>query len=904
MTTLRVLAKRIAALWRRDDTDADLRDELESLAAIERDERLASGASPDEARRDVLARTGSVTSVQEVVRRRRTFGWLDDLARDMRYGLRQWRREPIFTAVAVLSLALGIGANTAIFSLIDHVMLRALPVHEPARLLALGSGTRASGAWSYPVWEQVRAYETLVGTMAASSGSTPRSVTSDGRTMRSQVQMVSGSFHDVLGVHAAMGRALTPHDDTSAQAAYEPVAVISDRYWRARFNAAPGIVGQSILIDRTPFTIVGVMPAGFDGVSVGSTFDVAVPLAAEDVLGGDASRLKARGSWWLQVLVRQPPEDTVDAVTTALRGVQSQIREATLPEGSTPEQHLAEPFTLTPLPAMVSGLRGTYGTPLLLLMSAVGIVLIIACANLAGLWLARASARRHEMGLRLSLGASRARLVAQMLVESLTLALAGAALGLVVAQWAVRLLVSQLQTINMAVVLDVPVDWRMLAFTMTVTLLTAVLVGLGPALHATRSDPGVALKAQSRTLAQQPHTWPALGLLFVQIALSFVLVMSAGLFLRTLSGLIGNVRGVDINRVLITRVFVTAHAVEAADQPVLFERVLEAARRVPGVSVAALSSVTPSQMAMTMGPIVHAGGAPVDLPPRERSTFINFVSPRFFETYGTARLAGRDFSDADTSSATPVAIVNRAFVARFLPGREDVVGLTVVQGGPPGSPGLERTIVGLVENATYVGPQENATAVLYVPLEQASGHAGRGFLHLSVRAAGGDPGRLAKPLADAITSISADISVQTHSLDTQVRSALTRQRLMATLTSALAGLALLLAGIGLYGVMAYAVTQRRREIGVRTALGATPAAVVRLVTTRVAVALVLGLGAGALLARWAGRFVESLLFGVTPGDTSTFALAGALLLTTGLAAALLPAWRAARTSPATALREP
>lgn len=903
MMRLRGVSAWLRALRLGRGVDPEFDEELESHVALHVDDNLRAGMPLDEARRHAMMRLGGLTSIREARRDARPFSALVSLTRDVRHGLRLWRRQPVFTAIAVVSLALGIGANTAIFSLVDRVMLRALPVHEPERLAVVGYGDQVSSTWSYPAWTELREYEALTGGIAAMGGTTPRTVTVDGRAMRSHVQMVSGSFYEVLGVAASLGRALDRRDDEIDSAANDAVAVISDRYWRARFNAAPGIVGQHLTIDLVPFTIVGVMPAGFDGVNVGASFDVAVPLAAEHVLSGQRSRLEAKGSWWLQVLLRLRPEQSVDAAAAALRGVQPQIRAATVPDGGTLEQHLPEPFGLTLIPGGLSGVRTSYGSQLLLLMAAVALVLLIACANLAGLLLARAAARRHEMALRLSLGASRQRLIGQMFVESALLAIAGAALGLLVAHWTGQLLIGQIQTINMPVVLDLSLDWRVLSFTLAATLLTTTLFSTGPALLATRSDPGETLKEHTRTLVSRGHTFSALGFLLVQIALSFVLAVGAGLFLRTLAGLVENIKGVDIDRVLIARVYLTPSAVDVEDQHVLFDRLLAAARDLPGVVQAAVSSVTPVQAATMVGPIDVAGGIALASPPRDRSTFMNLISPGFFDTYGTARLAGRDFTRGDTASTSSVAVVNQAFVQRFLSSREDVIGLTVVQGGLPGSSGLERTIVGVVENATYIAPQERALPILYVPMAQSAGHGARGAVHVSVRAAGGNPEQLARPLAEALARTSSGVTVDTHSLNTQVRSALTRQRLLASISSALAGLALLLSGIGLYGAIAYAVTQRRREIGVRTALGATPATVVRLIVARVGVTLVLALAVGAFVARWAAQFVEALLFGVIPTDPATFALAAGTLLLIGATAALVPAWRAARTSPATVLRD-
>lgn len=880
----------------------DLDDEIACHLDLHIADNIRAGMPPGDARRLALAKLGGINAMHEARRDMRMFAALDTLWRDVRYALRSWRREPVVALVAVASLALGIGTNTAVFSLIDRVMLRSIPVHEPDRLALLSPGATSIG-WTYPAWNQLQGYESLTAGLAAWSWPpTPSNAISvDGYTTRAQVAMVSGSFFEVLGIHAALGRMLDQHDDRLASVVTDAAAIISDRYWRSRFNATPGIVGRLISIDRQNFTIVGVTPSGFDGVFVGTSFDVAVPLAAEHLLGGESSRLEAHSSWWLQVLVRLPPGAEEQTVVHALRGIQPQIRELTRPDGPGHEEHLTQPFTLAPLAG--GHLRSSYGMPLGLSMASVALVLLIACANLAGLLLTRTDARRHELGLRLALGASRRRLATQMFVEIHLLVGVGAMLALLIAPWVCRFLVWQIQTINMPVVLDVDADARMVAFALLVTLLTTVLIGLGPAVYATRTVWGAPPSGSAGIQARRTDARAAFTLVFLQGALSFVVIAGAGLFLRSLDSLLGNVKGLDVDRVLIARVYVAPGTLDATSEVLLFDELHRAAATVPGVSTAALSTITPAQAAVSVGPIAAAGGVLVDRPARQRNAFLNAIGPGFFETYGTTLLAGRGFTSADTSSAERVAIVNSAFVRQFLAGRDDIVGLPVVRGRSIDA-GLEFTIVGVVEDATYIGPREaTGLPILYVPLAQAEPHAAHGFPHVSVRVTGGDASRFIGPLGEALTRVSPFVTVDVHTLDWQVRSAITRERLLALLSGALASLVLLLAGIGLYGTTAYSVIQRRREIGIRTALGATPAAIVRLAAARVVGTLVLGVFAGAILALWAGQFVESLLFGVASTDVITYLLTAALLLFTGVTAGVLPAWRASRTSPAAVLRE-
>ena len=908
LRALRVIVGRVAAIGRSDRADEDLREELESLAAIEREERLASGDDPGEVRARVLARAGSVTAVQQAVRQQRTLAWLDAVMRDARIGVRTLWRHPLFALVAIVSLGLGIGANTAIFSLIDRLTLRALPVYAPERLAVLSEGTLESRAWTHATWAHLRTYDSLVDGAAAWSGAGPRSVTVDEVTLRSAVTMVSGEYFEVLGVPAAIGRVLELADDSLDAVATAPAAVISHRYWQSRFGGAPGVLGETLLIDRRPFTIVGVTPAGFDGIQVGSTFDVAVPVAAESILHHGTSRLEDTQTWWLQILLRLKPGQSAEAASVVLRTVQPMVRDATRPPTTPVDEHLATPFAVTPIARGLSPLRGTYATPLRVLMGAVAMILLIACANLAGLLLARTQSRRAEMAVRRSLGASRGRIVSQMLVESAVLASLGAGLGLVIARWGTGLVLRQIQTPTapMPIALDVDVDGRMIGFALTITAATALLVGIWPALHAMRVTPGDGLRDQPRTTANRAQPGAALWMIGTQIALSFVLLAGAGLLVQSLGALLSNVGHLDVDRVAIARVSITPGAMTAQDEAVLMNRLEETAQAMPGVATVAVSTLTPAQPAVSLTGIEAVGGVPVAGGRRDRMVFINAVGPQYFATYGTPVVAGRAFVEGDQLAGTSVVIVNRAFVDRYVGGAVPPLGVVIgrlATGPGPAPAGLR--IVGVVDNATISPHLEAPAPILYVPRRAPAPGDARvpGSRQISIRTAGGDARLLLKPLADRLARVSPFAAIETYTLDAQVRGLLTRDRLLAKLTSALAGLALLLTSIGLYGVVAYATAQRRREIGVRSALGATPGAIVRLVTSRTAVVILLGLGVGLGLTLWAGRFIDTLLFRLAPGDLRTMGATAAVLLATGTAAALIPAWRAAALPPATSLRE-
>ena len=557
-------------------------------------------------------------------------------------------------------------------------------------------------------------------------------------------------------------------------------------------------------------------------------------------------------------MMRLKPGQSAEAATAALRTLQPQIREATLPNDWHPgelDRFLRETFRLEPAAAGDSGLRERYRRPLTTIMVVVGVVLLIACANLANLLLARGAARRHELSLRIALGASRLRIARQLLTESLLLSSAGALLGLLVAQWGSRLLVRHLSTTTYKVFLDLSLDWRILGFTAAVTVATTVLFGTVPALRGTRVQPNDALKGQGRGVAGEAPSGPAQILIVLQVAMSLILIVAAGLFLRTFSSLTMLDRGFDTRPILVANVELSSAQVEPARRSELFRRLREAAAAVPGVSSAALSELTPLGN-NTWNNLIELPDGPT-LPAAERLTYFNMLSVGWFQTYGTPLLAGRDFSSTDTPDTTRVAIVNEAFARRFTGGRNPL-------GTRVRAQGANRLIVGYVRDAIYESVRAAAPPTLYLPYGQETTVSTT--TSISVRAAGGSPALLTKPLAAALSQVHGDIRITFRPLADQVDAALTQERVVAALSAFFGALALLLAGLGLYGVTSYAVSRRRTEIGIRVALGAAPAAVVRLVLRRAALLVALGIATGAAVSLWAARFVSPLLFGLPPRD--------------------------------------
>jgi predicted permease len=817
---------------------------------------------------------------------------------DLRDALRSLRATPVVSAVAPLSLALGIGANTAMFSILDSLLLRSLPVQRADELLLMTQGTM--DAWTNPIWEQIRNRQELFG--GAAAWSTERfDLAGGGQTDPVDGIWVSGDYFRMLGVPAILGRTIERQDDVRGGAPGGPAAVIGYGFWQRRFGGEADVIGRTLIIDRVPFTIVGVTPPDFFGTEVGRTFDVAIPLGTEPLIRGKESWLDERSAWWLNIMLRQAPNQTAGAAQQALRGIQPQVREATMPERYREQDkagYLAAPFELVSAATGNSFLRSRYERPLMTIMIVVSLVLLIACANIANLLLARGTARRHEISVRVALGASRFRIVRQLLCESLLLAGAGAASGLLFAVWGSRLLVRQLSSSTTRVFLDLTVDWRVLTFTAAVATLTAIVFGTAPALRATRVPPQDALKSGGRSVAGEGHLSLGNLLVIAQVALSLVLVVGAGLFVRTFVSLAYKDHGFDSAPVLMARVNAQRLQLEPDQRGVLFERLREAAAGVPGVESAAASAITPVAGGMWNTEVELVGSPP--LSGRERMSYLNVVSPEWLHTFGTRLLAGRDISPADTAGSPPVALVNEAFARRFT-GGQNPIGRRIRQHAGPKRTIVDREIVGYVADAAYNSVRTPVPPTMYLPMAQNSDVPST--MSISVRAANGSPALLSRGLTSALTAVNGDIALTLRPLDEQVRASLTQERLVAMLSGFFGALALLLAGIGLYGVTAYAVSRRKNEMGIRVALGATPGRVHRLVLGRVALLVGTGIAVGTGLSLWAARFVGTLVYGFEPRDPLTLSTAAAVLLVVGAVAGGIPARRAGRVDPAAVLRQ-
>jgi predicted permease len=808
---------------------------------------------------------------------------------DWRDAWRSLRSAPLVSVFSVVSLALGIGGVTALFSILNTLALRPLPVRDPGSLALL-----ADNSWTNPIWEAVRDRRAQFAEDAFAWGNEPLNLSAGASADIVNGMWVSGRMFEVLGVRPAAGRLIGESDDVRGGGAAGPVAVISDVLWQRRYGGAPDVIGKTLLVERVPFTIVGVTAKGFFGPDVGRSFDVALPLGAEPLVMRERTRLDARLSWWMNIMTRLRPGQTAAEATAQLRALQPEIRLATLPDrGDAHERYLTDPFTLRAAPGGRSLFRARYEQPLVVILGVVALVLLIACANVSNLLVARASDRRYELTLRHALGGSRARIARQLLAESLALGVAGAGLGLWLSAWASRLLVAQLSSVATPIALDVQPDWRVLGFATLVTMAATIVFGVAPALAAGRLAPRDVLQASSRTRGLDRRGLLRHGSVVLQVALSLALAAGAGLFARTFVALDRRDLGVDRHGVLLASTNVGRGAASGEARTALFVRIGAAVRGVPGVSAAAVSYTTPLARAGRNTLIRVPAGWAMTRP--QRTSWINVVSPAWFETMGLQMVAGRDFDARDGAGAPRVAIVNRAYAARFLGGVAPLGARTEAEdsAGP-----VPFEIVGVVEDSVYRSVRASAEPTMYLPLAQEG--AG-GVMTVAFRGPAAAEG-LVRAVAAAIEREEPAAVVTFRSLDEQVAATLTQERVLATVATFFGGLGLLLAGVGLYGVTSYSVTSRRTEIGIRMALGATTDRVVRLVLVRVAWLVALGLVAGAALALWAGRYVQSLLYGLEPRDPLTLAAAALLLALVAMIAAWIPARRATRVDPLVALR--
>ena len=903
-------------LFGRERVDRDLDRELNTHLDLLVEQKIANGMSPQEARRAARLEFGDVAYVEDYVRDVRVGVRGERVGQCLGHGVRFVAGAPGFAAGAVLVLGLGIGVNTAMFTLIDGSVLRALPVEQPDRLARLYRGGGSQRGWSHPVWREIRrGAGRFDGALSWSHDMFDLAGVGQSRFVSGI--WVSGGFFDVLGVPAVRGRVLTDADDRRGCGAAGPVAVISHRLWRGRFEGAPDVVGRSVPLDGVPFTVVGVTPPEFFGPTVGRAFDVAVPHGCEPLLRGRRSALDNRWAAGLRIMVRLRPEQSLAAGTAAVRALQPSIRDATMPDfvnAASREGYLREPLLLLPAgtPA-ASATWGRYGTSMLVLMALAGLALVIMCANVATVLLARGVARRREFSLRAALGATPGRIARQVLAEGVILSAGGGALGVLVGQWITGLIVRGLSTWSDVVFLDVSRDWRVVGFVVAVSAAAAVLFGAAPAWRAARAEPRTALAGRG-PCAAAGRLGLDRGIIVVQVALALVVVVTAGLLVRTWTALVDRDVGFDRERVLLA----TPHGFrqrypDDADRLRLYTRIRESVGEVAGVEAVAVSFPTPASgdhWTVTL----DSGDAP-GLPASGREVDVGVVSPGWFATYGVPLLRGRDFADADVA-APPLAIVNDAFVRRFLPGGSDPIGRTITLPlGPEKFGRNHRRIIGVAGDATYSTLRDplRPTAYLFLGQEGMMGlgwgivriHRTPGFefLTVGVRAAAGSPAALTRGVDRAIRDVDAGIRIDVRTLEAQVDGILVEERLTAVVSALFGGLALLLAAVGLYGVTLLALRRQRVEIGIRLALGATRGRVLGGAMLRVGALVGAGIAVGGLAALAVGRSLDTLLYGLQPRDPTTLAVAAGVLALAGVGAGLAAALPAVRMDPSRVLRQ-
>lgn len=887
--------RRLLNFLRSDGIARDIDREFEFHLRERIDDLMASGLSERQARREARRLFGHRGEWQERTYDVEVLPWLDVLWTDIKYAFRGMRNSPGFTAVAIVSLALGIGANTAIFSLIDAVMLRPLPVDRPEQLVQLSMDNDRM-SFTNPLWEEIRDRQQVLAGMFAFTDT--RFDLADGGVVRhAPGSWVSGEYFEVLGISPSAGRLLGRADDARGCPAR---AVLSHDFWQREYGGDTGVVGEALSLEGQRFEVVGVAEPGFRGIHVGRATDVFLPLCTMATFRGDQI-LEARSTWFLNIFGRLGDSAGLEQARAGLATMAHTVFEATVPERWSPkeqEEYRQDGLHVAPASTGVSYLRGRYRQALIVLWVVVGVVLLITCANVAQLLLARAAARQQEVAMRLALGSGRRRLVRQLLTESLLLALLGAGAGVLFARWSSRALLGWLSASGRAVTLDLGLDLRLLAFTIGMTACTGLLFGLAPAWRSSRVDPQDALRGGRGTVGGLGSSRPGTSraLVVAQVAASLVLVTAAFLLAGSFGRLATLDPGFTSEGVLLLEADWSSIEMDESRQPEFRRQVLRRVRAVPGVRQAGASFLTPVSGRSWNDFIEVEGFSPRD--ERDALAWFNAVTEGYLETLETTLVAGRDLSADDREGAPPVALVNQTLARKFF-ADERPLGKTLRfrQHDELGEP-VE--VVGVVEDAKYRHLDEETLPTVYLPMDQAESWGSSVQLEIATVGPAED---LIASVTEALRSVHPAIRLEFDTLRDQVASSLVRPRLLATLSGFFALLALTLSVIGLYGVVSFGVARRRKEIGVRVALGSGRQGILRLVGVEVAKLIGLGVVLGVFAALAAVRLVDSFLYGVTAWDPPTFLVSAALLSIVALAAGVLPAWRASGTDPMLALRD-
>jgi predicted permease len=828
----------------------------------------------------------------------------DAIWQDLKYGLRQLRLKPGFTLTAVLSLALGIGANTAVFTLLDQILLRMLPVKNPRELVQLEvTGGRFGSndgddehTFSHPLYLAFRDRNTVF------SGITGQQIEEAGLSAGDRVEsirvgFVAGNYFNVLGVQPGLGRLLTSEDSRTANS--QPVAVLQYDYWRTRFNGEANVLGSTIRLGGAPFTVIGVSAAGFDGTDVAVPTQAWVPITMKPAIVPTWNELENERSTWFYLFARLKPGVTREQAQAAMRVLYRQRQTEELQAGffqqhpETRDQFLRQNFTLIPGARGQSGLRSQIGEPLLVLQWLVGVVLLIACANVANLLLARASARAREIAIRGALGASRGQLVRQLLIESLLLAAAGGVAGLLFSSWLARAMLSFLSFDPANLTLTTTPDLRILLFTAAATLFTAILFGMVPALQGSRTPPADTLKGEAGSIAGgSPQARLRKAFVTVQVGLSCLLLIGAGLFVRTLD----NLRRVDLGfhteNVAMFSVR-PASVYDAARKLDLYRTLMERLSAVPGVKAVGANRVQLLTGGVWDGEISMPGVEAKEAN-QPRSLF-NAITPGYFEALGIPVKAGRDLRWSDWGGSRKLCLVNEELVRQYLGGTSPVGRLMT-----RGFKRAQTEIVGVTGNARYEDVRGETQAQTFISMDLIVANVDSINVYARIQ---GDPRQILPQLRAKVGQVDPNLVVSgMRTLDDQLNMRLSNERMLSFLSVAFALLATLLAVVGMHGVLAFVVARRSHEIGIRMALGAGRSSVVRLVLREMLLSILVGLAAGVGAGLLCGRYMESQLFGMTATDPLMFAIGIGAVLASSLAAAIIPSWRASRIDPTRALR--
>ncbi|HEY1945881.1 MAG TPA: ABC transporter permease [Bryobacteraceae bacterium] len=876
-----MMLRKLFNFLRPNRLDADLREELEFHRAH------SSGS------------LGNLALVQDRMRDASTIAWLETAAQDIRYGLRQLARAPVLVSVAILSLALGIGANTAIFTLINAFMLQALPVRDPGRLAlfndSISGGVYSGGdfkanEFSYPSWQYIQAHNDVFEDIAAFRQGTDILIlhvsgfADSGPREQTKAHLVSGNYFSVLGVAAAAGRVLQPSDDSPTA---PRTAVISYPFWRDRFHLDPGIIGQTVVLSGTAFNIIGVAAREFFGERMETAPDFWLPLSVQQqILGGD-SWLTARTVYWLNFMARLKPGVTL---ATAQAAANVRLHEFYLEQaGAHPSADLRRQIEntqiqLKPGGGGISGLRYLYSKPLHVLMGVVAIVLLIACANIATLILARASARRPEFLARMALGASRARLLRQVLTENVLLSFIGGAVGVGFAWWSVKLLILFL---HVNPVVKVRPDPIVLAFTLALSIVTGILFGIIPALKFSRMEP------RSGSLARSSFWGSGQVLIALQVSLSLILLLGAGLLAHSLLALEEQDLGFQRDNILSVRIDANLADYQQSQLYSLYREIGERMARLPGVLSASVVRFTPESGSSSSSNFSMEGFAPN--PTKKMDVYTVPAGPGFFETLRIPILRGRAIGPRDMPTSPQVVVVNQTFVNLYLP-HENPIGKHMMTGSPFKAPGAE--IVGVAADSKFYDLREKARPMAFFALWQQPVPGVEIVLRTAIA-----PASITAEVRQALQQVSSKLPIlKVTTLNNQIEHSLDQQKMITTLCGIFGVLALVLASVGIYGTLAYAVARRTSEIGIRMAIGAQRRNVIWMVLRDSLVLISAGIILGLPLALGGTRWLSSFLFGVQRVDPLAIGSAVLLILIMALLAGYLPAWRAAKTDPMRALR--